>query len=231
MSIQVIKPGAFRSHLSSQIAFFDDFVSTNNDSGRLGEMGWYRNAVNGAASSGGAVDVSGGTSVHGLKIIYSAGSSADATGWSFNKKTIVSLNAGARLDVRIARGTNTDTRMWIGIADVITAVPVVGAATKMVGFRYDTAVDQNIRGFTKNGAGAETLIDCGAFISTFATYSFDMPDASTVRFFKDGVLLGTSTTNLPSGPYNCFFGIQTDAAAVKNFVIDFFEFNMPLDRT
>ena len=229
MSIQVIRPGAFRSHLSRQIAFSDDFIGGNNGDGNMGEASWLRSAPTGAATNANLADSPAGTC--GIKVIVAGNAGNDSTVWSQWSAHVFSLYAGSRFDVRILGDTTTDCRWWLGLASDRATVPVAAGGVQFAGFRYDTAIDQNVQGVTKTGAAAETLVTCGAIsTATWHTYSFDVPTAGTVRFFLDGTQMGTSTTNIPGGPFHLLFGVQSDAAAQKRFKIDSFEHYAPLDR-
>ena len=230
MSIQVIRPGAFRSHLSRQIAFSDDFITANNSSGRMGEAAWNATAPTGATINASYIDSPAGTC--GVMQILTGNAGNDSTVWSQWSAHLPSLLVGSRLDVRILGVSTTDCRWWLGLAGDRGIVPVTAGGVAFAGFRYDTAIDQNVRGVTKTGAAAETLVTCGAISTgTWHTYSFDVPTAGTVRFFLDGTQMGTSTTNIPGGPFHILFGIQADAAANKRFYIDSYELYAPLDRS
>jgi hypothetical protein len=229
-------PGVWRAHralddtdLRRFIIFKDDMISTNSDTGRLGESGWWRTALAGTAANGASLDSAAGT--FGIKRIVTAASAADATGWSTIQEVLAANTAGMRLDVRIQAETLVTCRWFLGLTNDDTTIPIAATAVGFMGFRYDTAVDQLVRGVTKTGSAAETLVTCGTVDATaYNTYTFDMPDASTVRFFKNGVHQGTSTATIPTGTYHLCFGIQTDANASSRFRIDLFQFSAPLDR-
>jgi len=229
MSRRIIRPVPNETDLKKYLHFRDDFVGGNRDSTRVGERNWLRTAITGAATD--ITDTLAEAGTNGVAQINAANAGNDSTVWSQWRAEVFSLVAGFRLDVRIKGDTTTDSRWWLGLCDVRTVVPIAAGAVELAGFRYDTAIDQIVYGVTKTGAAAETTVSCGAIdAAAWHTYSFDMPVAGTVRFWRDGVLQGQSTTNIPTGPYVPLFGIQSDAAVAKDFLIDFYQFFAPLDR-
>jgi hypothetical protein len=100
-------------------------------------------------------------------------------------------------------------------------------------FRYDSAVGTNIYAVSSNGA-AETITDTGvvADYNGFRNMRIVWESASSVKFYIDGVLVATHTTNVPSGTkkVNIFAGLQQTSTDVAKLKIDYIKLQSSVSR-
>lgn len=94
----------------------------------------------------------------------------------------------------------TSVRYWVGM---FSATPVASAtpAIHLAAFRYDTTADGTAFWVcaTDDGGAAPTTTTTANAISAGGVYTLRVrADSTDVRFFIDGVLVATHTTNLPT---------------------------------
>jgi hypothetical protein len=92
-----------------------------------------------------------------------------------------------------------DVRFWFGLASATPSGSADPSGVHLAAFRYDTATDGTAfwRCCTKDGT-TMTVTATGVAIATDTVYLFRIEtDSSAVRFYIDGNLVATHTTNLP----------------------------------
>lgn len=93
----------------------------------------------------------------------------------------------------------TGCRLWVGW--VQGQHPAADPASHMAAFRYSTDVDAGAtwRAYTNDGTGTGTVTDTAVTIATAASQRLRITmSGSDVKFYIDGALVATHTTNLPS---------------------------------
>lgn len=114
---------------------------------------------------------------------------------------------------RFAAGQTTNVRYWFGLC-VFNNLSGSGAETQAqlgtakfandapnvstIGYRFSSTTDTTWKGITQVTGGSQTVVNTSLAIDTSPhTYEFTY-DGTTVRFFVDNALVGTSTTNIPA---------------------------------
>lgn len=125
-------------------------------------------------------------------------------GWDCNGSNPMQVRTNwhpARIVYRVQTGANVTTlRIWVGVfsgSPVASSDPAVHGA----GFRFDTSAGSvNWWAWSNDGSGGGTLTNTGVTPSSHTAYTLEIEIVSTteLRFYIDGVLVATHTTNLPS---------------------------------
>jgi hypothetical protein len=92
-----------------------------------------------------------------------------------------------------------DVRFWFGLASATPSGSADPSGVHLAAFRYDTATDGTAfwRCCTKDGT-TMTVTATSVAVATDTVYLFRIEtDSSAVRFYIDGNLVATHTTNLP----------------------------------
>lgn len=125
----------------------------------------------------------------------------------------------------VSDATNTYAFRF-GLNDVASGV---AGTTNFVGFEYAYgSSSQKWRGLTKQTSGTTTVV--GALVAATTVYHLGVdiePDASAVRFFVNGTLIGTSTTNIPASTQNLGLVIsmvKTAGATGQTAYVDYIKF-------
>lgn len=118
----------------------------------------------------------------------------------------------------------TGVRIWNGLFQSDPTGSPTPAGTQLAGFRYDTGVDGTTfwRCVTSNGATFTTTTTTVAVVADTAyEFAIDMTNQANVRFFINGVLVATHTTDLPATTTNIGHAeqLRTLVAAGKNYRI------------
>jgi hypothetical protein len=120
-------------------------------------------------------------------------------------------------------GDITNVRIWIGM---FSATPMTAAdpAIHATAFRYDTVADGTAfwRTYTNDGTTTGTVTTTTTAIAIDTTYRLRIVWATgtgTVRFYINGVLVGTHTTDLPATTTNVSHVEQVRALAAASKVI------------
>lgn len=116
----------------------------------------------------------------------------------------------------------TDTRIWVGLF-ASTPMAATDPAIHGAGFRYSTDVDGTAfwRCWSNDGAGAGTVTTTTAAIAANSSCHLfiDQSDSAAIRFYVDGTLVATHSTDLPA--LTTLLGrnlrIRNLAAAAKDF--------------
>jgi hypothetical protein len=148
--------------------------------------------------------------------IYGSSSSGTAN-WFFGSN----LNLWAEFYI----GATTDIRVWCGLFDIaVSPTTIAGsdtlAANQYAAFRYSTAAgDTDVQCVTCDGS-TQHVISSGVAMDTKShKYLIVIVDgvSPSVQFYIDGVLVATSTSNLPStvkAYYVCGCSDQGAAASI-----------------
>lgn len=96
-------------------------------------------------------------------------------------------------------GTITNLRIWVG---AFSATPMASDDPTIhgVGFRYSTTSGSvNWQAWSNDGSGGGTLTNTGVTPNSHTAYTLEIEIVSTssVRFYINGTLVATHTTNLP----------------------------------
>ena len=168
----------------------------------------------------------------------------DNTRWNLYNQNVSALNTGLRFRVRIRHGatdggagtvdSTADFYWHMGLSDGTGGDARVAGAQELLGFRFDTAVDGNVYGVVKTGAGAgnESVVSLGA-ASNAAWHTYELRlGAAAVQFYRDGVQMGSAPlTNMPNaGAYASNMRLQNlanPAAALKEVRITFWDLIAP----
>jgi hypothetical protein len=92
----------------------------------------------------------------------------------------------------------SSTRIWVGFSDTAPQTADDPASAHLAGFRYSTAAgDTNWMACVKDGATiSATSSGVAVAIDTMYLFRIEM-DSAEVRFYIDGTLVHTATSNLP----------------------------------
>jgi hypothetical protein len=128
-------------------------------------------------------------------------------GWLSSAFSQTQFNYRPRWAVAMRVGTPiTLCRYWLGL---FSATPMASAdpAVHAMGFRYSTDVDGTAfwRCYTNDGAGTGTVTVTTVPIVANTVYKLRMevdPAGANVKFYIDGVLVATHTTDLPAAAQN-----------------------------
>lgn len=177
-----------------------------------------------ANSPGAGAAVHNDSSGNGQFVEYATGATLNANaGWIATTFDQTQRIYRSCYDAWIKTGANiANVRFWIGMfsaTPMASATPTIHAAA----FRYDTAADGTafwrivtIDGTTTNAQATTTAI------TTNTAYRFRilwLTGTNTVRFFINGVDVGSSTTNLPATTQNLGHVEEVRALAAANKVI------------
>lgn len=139
-----------------------------------------------------------------------------------------------RWSSRFRPGNTTNVRYWNGVfrydtggtgTETATCLSNTSLATntpnkRFIAFRYSAGTDTNWQAVTSTGSGgAQTVTDTGIAPDTTAAHTFEITyDGTTARFFIDGVIKVTTTTNVPAGSIasamGCWSGDNENTATV-----------------
>jgi len=158
-----------------------------------------------------------------LNAYTSAGAIGDRCGIEAAAFTYLRRSYLPRVRIACRTGTtNTNCRIWIGLANASLAG--VGAPTTqhVAAFRYDTALDGTafLRTVTCDGAGTPTVNPTSIAIANGTNLvCFIEPRAGDVRFWVNGTLVRTETATLPGNTTSMspFAYIEALDAVAKNF--------------
>tara|TARA_R100000808_G_scaffold1216_5_gene5752 strand:- start:1354 stop:2067 length:714 start_codon:yes stop_codon:yes gene_type:complete len=237
MSRRIIRTPLYETDPMRFVTLLDDFHAGSTEDGEIGDLGWLGVSMSG---SGGAAlntipTTTGGFGVRGLRgnanSDYCVTRTAEA-------QSFAEMSVGMRFGFRVLPEGTSDTRFWAGFASNSSSVPIQGNATKFLGVRYDSAIDGNVYVVSKNGSGSgsEDVLSLGAATTTaYKTYWFDRVNATTLRCYSGGALVGTLTTsNFPATGSTCqpVMGIgSTTGGSAKDLNVDFIFAHIPMDRS
>ena len=92
-------------------------------------------------------------------------------------------------------GPGTEGQLINGTTKMATDTP----NSSTLGFRFSSSTDLNWKAVALTTNGSQTTTDTGVAIDT-NPHKFDVTyDGATARYFIDGVLKATITTNVPAG--------------------------------
>jgi hypothetical protein len=136
-------------------------------------------------------------------------------GWEEGSGTTVGqygFGSFYRWSLRFAADNTTNARYWFGLAvyntggsggETAAVLNTTKFATNnpnvsMIGFRFSAGTDTTWQGVTQATGGSQTFVSSSVAIDTNPhTFEF-ASNGTTVSFYIDHVLIGSSTTNLPS---------------------------------
>lgn len=128
-------------------------------------------------------------------------------------------------DFLVKMGTDasiTNVRIWSALYEAASGLSALTdpATVNVAGFRYDPdAGDTTWKACVSNGS-ASTVVDTGITVNTSTMYSLRVKFVTTtqVKFYIDGVLVATITTNVPSSSTGLGYYISaaTTTAAAKS---------------
>lgn len=164
------------------------------------------------ASSG--VDIDGsltiGDEMGVLRLISTASYAALFTGYLFNNVNKNQLNTYARVRMPVAPNGTDDFAVYVGFSDAINNPVGAQCAVLMVDRSVSTT-----NWIIRTGTTGATTVDTGVAFSTNWT-NVEVrknEDGTSFTFYLDGVLVGTRTTNLPSGPVGVVVGSRQVAGS------------------
>ena len=187
--------------------FFEDFIGDGLSS--------FFSASYTAGSSVAHVDGAGGL----LKLTAAANASDYAELLMSTKQ--VTVNPDCRLKFRVRVNQTTASRVELGAR--------VDGDEGMY-WLFDAGANANWQSFT-NLAGTPTTTDSGEAADT-SWHVFDIVTASgSVKFYMDGALKATHTTNLPAAIMSLFVKQIAQSAALRHCNVDFIKFTVDRDGT
>lgn len=140
------------------------------------------------------------TTISGLTMApYTTGSSSGNDAFQAYSTTVTSLSLNPICSCPAALSTISNTRSWIGF-DNLSDPGGTDTPTNVVKFRYSTnAGDADWMAYVDNG-GTHTIVDTGvAPVANAAnTFKIDCTNPASLKFYIDGMLVATITTNIPS---------------------------------
>jgi len=115
----------------------------------------------------------------------------------------------------VTNDANTQVRLGALVSGGTTNPPSNG--------KYFEKLDADVNWFlVTRGGGVETRVDSGIVIDTnYHTFTIEVDADNTTRFYVDGTLLLTTTTNTVTGNIRAAVSIINSAAADKNIDIDY----------
>jgi hypothetical protein len=154
----------------------------------------------------------------------SAATTASTAGVSNNGNAFVRTGRNLHFSALVKLQETAATRVWIGLFfNGISTVLGADTLGDFIGFRYSTvAGDTNFKAC--NGLVSQTTTDSGIAADTnIHLFEFIVDeDAANIKFYIDGALVGTNTTNLPSGDnLQVVIGEATQANVAKNIRVGF----------
>lgn len=124
-------------------------------------------------------------------------------GYSQNVDGVV-LGLLKRYTARMRANNLTLARYWVGFTSKTsplsanTLISDFPTAISMCAFRYSAGTDTNWQAITSNGS-SQTIVNTGVPPDSTNSQLFEIAwDGTTVRFYINRALVGSSTTNLPS---------------------------------
>jgi virginiamycin B lyase len=101
----------------------------------------------------------------------------------------------------------TNCRVWVGLIPNSVAVHTTDTPSpNILAFRYSTnASDTHWNTYTSSSSSVNTVVDTGVSITASQpdVLTIDASNLSSVKFYINGKLVDTRTTNLPSGSATC----------------------------
>lgn len=124
---------------------------------------------------------------------------------------------------RVKAVDTTALRFFAGVTEY-TRDPIGNdTAPNTEGFRYNPAIDSGgtIRAYTTNSSGTATTVDTGIAWSGFkGVLCVDSSNPASIKFYVNGVLKATNTTNLPTATGDtAFYCGVTPTSGTKNVYI------------
>lgn len=203
---------------------------------------WFRIQINGASAASAPIQV--GTSLGSVTTSGTASLVEDSTGTYLNYVNAGALNSTCGWDksttLQNPAATSKPMFTWVmktgASADDITSCRIAFAildgmtvatfattdvpAANYIGFRYTPDVDGSAfwRATTNDGGASPTVTVTSVSIATDTRYVLQayMPDSSTVKYYINGTLVATHTTDIPSfGASRLMWaGLSNDNSAV-----------------
>jgi len=153
------------------------------------------NSITGTAAGQGA-------STTALRCIRytSAATTNSYAGWRSDQTQVFPRNGSSfRAVIRVPTPSDTTQRFWVGVST--GSATLRGAddpAIKAAAFRFSTtASDVNWQAFTNDGSGGGTITDTGIAVSTSLVALAIEFLTGSVKFYINGTLVATHSTNLP----------------------------------
>jgi len=201
---------------TTEIVLQDEFASGGTSNLTIGVLGW---------AMGGGTATSQASEANEIGIVRRDTSTSSGTVAYTSLATTGGLvqSAGTNTDLlwrlRVNNNDN-DTIVRIGAFAAINGVPPGDG-----NFFEDGGADTNWQCVTRVGAATQTKTDSGVAVETTSFHKFRYIRTGTtdVKFYIDGVLVCTHTTNLTSTTISPTVYIRNGAAASKTLDIGYFE--------
>jgi len=137
----------------------------------------------------------------GLWVSVASPAIANNATFAYINAATTRFDALARIWARIKPVDTTALRFFFGYHSYAVGDPTTNdTAANTMGFRYNPAIDTGgtIRFYTTDNGGTANTIDTGVSYSGPHTLCLDASNTSSIKGYIDGVLVATSTTNLPT---------------------------------
>lgn len=207
----------------------DEFVSDGLvTAGNISQLGWTFTA-NGTQ----ALSFLTGTALHpGQLSVGSGATSGNDTrihlGTSATAALMALPTSISRMRVLMQISSVVSTmRFKFGLGTDISDVASDTFGTDGVWWEFNSNDSNKWQTETRASSTTTTNTDTGADVATATWYQIEMVrlQNGNWQFAKNGALLFTHSTNLPSAACNVGFVVETNAAAARTFLLDFFGLN------
>lgn len=182
--------------------------------------------THGYQEEGDTIDTAFDANAPGCWAVYNTlGSTGDDAGWDLALTNPMNLRTNwypLSVEWRYqSGGTLTNGRWWIGC---FSATPMASddPAVHGFGFRYATATDGTAfwRTWTNDGSSGGTATTTTVAVASNTAYTFrvDVVSTTEIRFYVNGTLVATHTTNLPTATVDLipYCKVRTLANAVRS---------------
>lgn len=186
----------------------------------------YGYASAGASTTQGSTGVVPATATDtNFSSVVTASSPGFATqAWGLVGANGMTLGATLAQQTRLGLLQTTTCRIWIGFVNTNSPQPnalkATNPALNICAFRYDSTADTNFQCYASTDASHFTAVDSGVPADT-ANHDFAMVvsnGGATVKFYIDGNLVGTISTNLPATNQSLSEGAWMDNVGTSNVV-------------
>lgn len=119
--------------------------------------------------------------------------------------------------VKTDASTIADTEIRVGLSSNVNSNTPASA----IHFKYDAAADTNWQCQTYN-SGSATTTNSGVAVAADTWYRFEATyDGTTVRFYINGTLVASHTTNIPTAAMRWYSQLESTTAADRNLWHDY----------
>jgi len=162
------------------------------------------------------------TSTRPTVIKGSTGSSNGDQAYHVSTDTVVNISHSALFQSWV-EASSTDTLYFLGFIDPTAAPFTSDPAINIAAFRLDTSVGANYYCYTNDGAGGGTANDSGVTSDANGhTFQIQETNSTDWKFWIDGTLVCTNTTNRPAAALGYGLTAKNLAASAKTYRMAYF---------